>query len=101
MIALTSSIRPASLLTVSVVLYTRGSTGASAAMITLSPTVISRENAIRRRSSSTASSSSPAPRRWPTMMEIVLPTAKKTQKNRLETVEAMLPAETASSPRTE
>ena len=53
------------------------------------------------RSSSTARSSSPAPRSWPIMMEMELPMAMKAQKKRLPTVLEMLKEDTTSRPRRE
>ena len=52
-------------------------------------------------SSSTALSSSPAPRSCPTIMDTVVPMDKKAQKNRLETVVEIFTAETTSRPRRE
>ena len=51
-------------------------------------------------SASLASSSLPAPRSWPTIMEMLPPSCRQTMLNRLLMVEEMFWAATTSSPRT-
>ena len=79
----------------------RGTSGAINAITRPTTVHSATEKAMSLRSSSTARSSSPAPRIWPTMMEMALPMERKAQKKRFETVEEMFVADTTSSPRME